>query len=251
MLLTPVSEIGTIRRLMSVDPKELDKFSKYASEWFKLDGKFKILHKINNLRSTFINDKILESIGKDVPQISILDVGCGGGILSDTLYAQGYSVTGIDPSEPNILAAKSHNPQIQYLCTSIEEFCANNNKFDVVIAMEVIEHVECLLSFIKSASKLLKTGGLLFISTLNRTLLSFLHGIIFAEYVLGWVPKGTHNWKKFITPYEISSCLLHNNIETKEFLGIKFNPVLQKWYLDKSLSVNYILCGIKNEAHSS
>ena len=197
----------------TIDPLEKEKFSKMAEEWWDPTGKFKALHKFNPKRIEFIRDKLVEhfSIESDLENpfsnLDILDVGCGGGLLSEPMSKLGGNVTGIDIVDKNINVAKTHseeqNLEIDYKITTAEELALGKKKFDVILNMEVIEHVADLNLFIESCEKLLKKNGLLFFATLNRNILSFGLAIVGAEYILGWLPKGTHNWKKFITPEEL------------------------------------------------
>ena len=194
----------------TIDPLEKEKFSKMAEEWWDPTGKFKALHKFNPKRIEFIRDKLVEhfSIESDLENpfsnLDILDIGCGGGLLSEPMSRLGANVTGIDIVDKNINVAKTHseeqNLEIDYKITTAEELALGKKKFDVILNMEVIEHVADLNLFIESCEKLLKKNGLLFFATLNRNILSFGLAIVGAEYILGWLPKGTHNWKKFITP---------------------------------------------------
>ena len=197
----------------TIDPLEKEKFSKMAEEWWDPTGKFKALHKFNPKRIEFIRDKLVEhfSIESDLENpfanLDILDIGCGGGLLSEPMSRLGANVTGIDIVDKNINVAKTHseeqNLEIDYKITTAEELALGKKKFDVILNMEVIEHVADLNLFIESCEKLLKKNGLLFFATLNRNILSFGLAIVGAEYILGWLPKGTHNWKKFITPEEL------------------------------------------------
>ena len=197
----------------TIDPLEKEKFSKMAEEWWDPSGKFKALHKFNPKRIEFIRDKLVEhfSIESDLENpfsnLDILDIGCGGGLLSEPMSRLGANVTGIDIVDKNINVAKTHseeqNLEIDYKITTAEELALGKKKFDVILNMEVIEHVADLNLFVESCEKLLKKNGLLFFATLNRNILSFGLAIVGAEYILGWLPKGTHNWKKFITPEEL------------------------------------------------
>ena len=197
----------------TIDPVEREKFSKMAEEWWDPSGKFKALHKFNPKRIEFIRNKIIDHFSVEpnaenpFSNLDILDIGCGGGLLSEPMSRLGGNVSGIDIVEKNINVAKTHseeqNLEINYKMTTAEELAVGKKKFDVILNMEVIEHVSDLNLFIESCEKLLKKNGLLFFATLNRNLLSFGLAIVGAEYILGWLPKGTHNWKKFITPEEL------------------------------------------------
>ncbi len=226
----------------SVDQKEIKKFSNNSHHWWNLNGKFKTLHQINDLRFSFITNKIESYFEGN--NVDILDVGCGGGILTESLHKYGYKVIGIDPSGPNIEAAKAHNSEIEYINCNIE--CFQEKKFDVVISLEVIEHVSSIPIFVEQLAKCIKPNGLLFISTINRTISSFVKAIICGEYILKLLPKGTHEWGKMVKPSETESHMLKNNIVLREITGMTFNPLIGKWHLNKKdISVNYICYGQK------
>ncbi|WCR58118.1 bifunctional 2-polyprenyl-6-hydroxyphenol methylase/3-demethylubiquinol 3-O-methyltransferase UbiG [Wolbachia endosymbiont of Ctenocephalides felis wCfeJ] len=225
---------------------EVSKFAKMAGEWWNENGKFKPLHMMNPVRVSYIVEKIKELKKCDLKELSLLDVGCGGGILSESMARVGISVAGIDVCEENIKVAQSHAKKvglnIEYTHTSIEEL-KSDKKYDVVLLMEVVEHVDNLGLFMKKAAELLKPEGLIFISTINRTIKSFCLAIIGAEYILNWLPKGTHNWNKFLKPSEIANYLRENNITPQDMTGIEYNVIKREWNLTKSVDVNYILCG--------
>ena len=219
----------------TIDPLEKEKFSKMAEEWWDPTGKFKALHKFNPKRIEFIRDKLVEhfSIECDLENpfsnLDILDIGCGGGLLSEPMSRLGANVTGIDIVDKNINVAKTHseeqNLEIDYKITTAEELALGKKKFDVILNMEVIEHVADLNLFIESCEKLLKKNGLLFFATLNRNILSFGLAIVGAEYILGWLPKGTHNWKKFITPEELKIIFRSSGLNITDIMGMKYNPI--------------------------
>ena len=240
----------------TIDPLEKEKFSKMAEEWWDPTGKFKALHKFNPKRIEFIRDKLVEhfSIESDLENpfsnLNILDIGCGGGLLSEPMSRLGGNVTGIDIVDKNINVAKTHseeqNLEIDYKITTAEELALGKKKFDVILNMEVIEHVADLNLFIESCEKLLKKNGLLFFATLNRNILSFGLAIVGAEYILGWLPKGTHNWKKFITPEELKIIFRSSGLNITDIMGMKYNPIYDSWYLSKDTSVNYLGTAIKS-----
>ena len=195
----------------TINKKEIEKFSKIAEEWWDPEGKFKPLHKFNPIRISYIKENIINSFklsnnSKPLNNVEILDIGCGGGLLSEPMCRLGAKVSGIDASEKNISIAKLHakksNLDINYVCTSPENF-KTKSRFDVILNMEIVEHVEDVDFFLKSCSKLLKKNGIMFVATINKTLKSYLFAIIGAEYVLRWLPIGTHEWEKFITPDEL------------------------------------------------
>ena len=232
----------------SVNKKEIEKFSKMAAEWWDPSGKFKPLHKFNPIRIRYIKENIINSFKlkskkKPLDKINILDIGCGGGLLSEPMTRLGANVTGIDASSKNIdiakLHAKKNQLKINYLCSSPEKLKIQK-KFDVILNMEIVEHVEDINFFINSCSKLLKKNGLMFVATLNKTLKSYLFAIIGAEYVLRWLPIGTHEWEKFVKPEELKSILIKNNLNLKKIDGMNFNILKDEWNVSKDLSVNYI-----------
>jgi 2-polyprenyl-6-hydroxyphenyl methylase/3-demethylubiquinone-9 3-methyltransferase len=239
--------------MSSVNKKEIEKFSKMAAEWWDPEGKFKPLHKFNPLRIKYIKDNIiysfkLKSKEKPLQKINILDIGCGGGLLSEPMARLGANVTGIDASDKNIKIAKLHAKKnkldINYLCLSPEQL-VTNKKFDVILNMEIIEHVEDINFFLKSCSKLLKKNGLMFVATLNKTLKSYVFAIIGAEYVLRWLPIGTHDWEKFVKPDDLKNILSKNNLKIEKIDGMKFNILKDEWSISKDTSINYIAKSLK------
>jgi 2-polyprenyl-6-hydroxyphenyl methylase/3-demethylubiquinone-9 3-methyltransferase len=238
----------------SINLKEIEKFSKIAEEWWNPNGKFKPLHKFNPIRISYIRENIVKSLKikqKKTPlkKIKILDIGCGGGLLSEPMCRLGADVTAIDASKRNISVAKQHakknHLKINYICTSPEKL-KTNKKFDVILNMEIIEHVEDVKFFLKSCSNLLKKNGIMFVATLNKTLKSYAFAIVGAEYILRWLPVGTHDWEKFIKPDELINILKRNNIRLDRLDGMKFNLVTDKWKISDDKSVNYIAKFIKN-----
>jgi 2-polyprenyl-6-hydroxyphenyl methylase/3-demethylubiquinone-9 3-methyltransferase len=241
--------------MSSVNKKEIEKFSKMASEWWDPNGKFKPLHKFNPIRIKYIKENIISSFqlkkntNKPLEKIDILDIGCGGGLLSEPMTRLGAKVTGIDASDKNIKIAKLHakknNLNINYLCSSPEKIKIKN-KFDVILNMEIIEHVEDINFFIKSCSKLLKKNGIMFVATLNKTLKSYVFAIIGAEYILRWLPIGTHDWEKFVKPNDLKKILNQNNLKLEKLDGMNFNLIKDEWSISKDTSINYIAKFIKN-----
>jgi len=238
----------------SVNSKEIEKFSRIAEEWWNPSGKFKPLHKFNPIRILYIKENIIKTFKinrkkSPLKNIKILDIGCGGGLLSEPMCRLGADVTAIDASEKNISVAKLHakknNLKINYICTSPEKLKINN-KFDVILNMEIIEHVEDVNFFFKSCAKLLKKNGIMFVATLNKTLKSYVFAIVGAEYVLRWLPIGTHNWEKFLKPEELISVLKKNNFNLDKIDGMKFNLLTDKWSITNDKSINYIAKFIKN-----
>ena len=238
----------------TINKKEIEKFSKIAQEWWNPNGKFKPLHKFNPIRISYIKENIIKSFKLDqrkapLKNIKILDIGCGGGLLSEPICRLGAEVTAIDASNKNIEVAKLHakknNLKINYICTSPEKLRITN-KFDVILNMEIIEHVEDVSFFLKSCSKLLKTNGVMFVATLNKTLKSYIFAIVGAEYVLRWLPIGTHEWEKFVKPEDLISIQKENNLLAERVDGMKFNILTDQWSISEDKSVNYIAKFIKN-----
>ena len=239
--------------MSSVNKKEIEKFSKMAAEWWDPEGKFKPLHKFNPIRIKYIKDNIiysfkLKSKEKPLQMINILDIGCGGGLLSEPMARLGANVTGIDASDKNIKIAKLHAKKnklnINYFCSSPEKLKIKK-KFDVILNMEIIEHVEDINFFIKSCSKLLKKNGLMFVATLNKTLKSYVFAIIGAEYVLRWLPIGTHDWEKFVKPEDLKNILNKNNLKIEKIDGMNFDIFKDEWSISKDTSINYIAKSLK------
>ena len=238
----------------TINKKEIDKFSKIAEDWWNPEGKFKPLHQFNPERIKYIKDNTVKHFNltnKDKPfkNLNILDIGCGGGLLSEPMSRLGGNVTGIDASEKNIISAKIHakqnNLNISYFCNSPENF-KSNKKFDLVLNMEIVEHVEDVNFFIKKSSELLKKNGLMFVATLNRTLKSYIFAIIGAEYILRWLPIGTHEWNKFLTPEELTNFGQKNSLLVEKIDGMVFNPLANRWKVSQDCAVNYIIKFKKN-----
>ena len=240
--------------MSSVNKKEIEKFSNIADEWWDPHGKFKPLHKFNPIRIKYIKENIIEQFkirnkANPLSGINILDIGCGGGLLSEPMCRLGANITGIDASIKNIKIAKLHAKKnglkIDYICSSPEKLKITK-KFDVILNMEIVEHVEDISFFLKSCSKLLKKNGLMFVATINKTLKSYVFAIVGAEYVLRWLPIGTHEWEKFVKPEELKKILTKNNLSLKKFDGMHFNIIKDEWSITKDLSVNYIAKFLKN-----
>ena len=239
--------------MSSVNKKEIEKFSKMAAEWWDPKGKFKPLHKFNPIRIKYIRDNIvsnfkLDYTSKPLKKINILDIGCGGGLLSEPMNRLGANVTGIDASINNIKIAKLHAKKnklnINYICTSPEKLKIKK-KFDVILNMEIVEHVEDIDFFLASCSKLLKKNGLMFVATINKTLKSYIFAIVGAEYVLRWLPIGTHEWEKFVKPEELQEIQKKNKLVLNKLDGMQFNMIKDEWRISKDTSVNYIAKFIK------
>ena len=238
----------------TINKKEIDKFTKIAEEWWNPDGKFKPLHKFNPIRISYIKNNIINTFNlknknKPLEKINILDIGCGGGLLCEPMVRLGAKVTGIDASDKNIKVAKLHakknNLAIKYICSSPEKF-NTKKKFDVILNMEIIEHVDDVEFFLKTSSNLLKKNGVMFIATLNKTLKSYFFAIIGAEYILRWLPIGTHEWEKFVKPDDLIHILKKNNLNLDSLDGMKFNLLKNEWMVSRDKSINYIGKFIKN-----
>ena len=234
----------------SVDADEVARFAAMADDWWDPNGKFKPLHAINPVRLAYIKETICHHFDRDITTarpyegLRVLDIGCGGGLLSEPVCKLGASVTGADATEKNIRIAGLHAAEggldIDYRHTTAEQLASDGEKFDVIINMEVIEHVADTASFLNACRVLLKDNGIMFISTLNRTPKSYLFAIIGAEYVMRWLPKGTHNWKKFLRPSELAEHCRDAHFEMCDLKGMSFAPLSDQWSLSNDLSVNYL-----------
>ena len=241
--------------MTTINKEEIQKFSNLADEWWDVEGKFKPLHMFNPIRLEYITEKIVNHFNlenkKDISlkKLTILDIGCGGGLISEPLSRLGGIVTGIDASEKNIKVAELHskknNLKIRYLNKSPEQL-DNKEKFDIILNLEIVEHVNDVNLYLNSCSNLLKKNGLMFTATLNRTLTSYVKAIVGAEYILRWLPIGTHDWNKFIKPEDLEKLLRKQNFRTIDIKGLSFNPIFKKWKQSEDLSVNYIICSTKN-----
>ena len=241
--------------MTTVNKEEIQKFSNLANEWWDVNGKFKPLHMFNPVRIEYILEEISKHFAKNknskdvLKNLEILDIGCGGGLISEPMARLGANVTGIDASEKNINVAKIHSKKshlkINYQNKSPEQL-KEKEKFDIILNLEVVEHIEDLDLYIESCHSLLKKNGLMFTATINRTLMSYIKAIIGAEYVLRWLPIGTHNWNKFIKPEELEKKLYEKKFTTNNVKGLNFNPILSKWKKSNNLDVNYIVTSIKD-----
>ncbi len=235
----------------TVDDAEIAKFAAMAEEWWDPDGKFKPLHKFNPVRIAYIRDRICSHFDRDplAPEplkgLSILDIGCGGGLLCEPLARLGAKVTGIDATERSVHVAAAHATQmgldIDYRFTSVEALADESTRFDAVMNMEVVEHVADVDTFLTASANLVTPDGLMFLATLNRTAKSFAMAIVGAEYILRWLPRGTHDWKKFVKPSELAAALRPSGMTLTELTGVAFNPLKDEWKLVKrDLDVNYM-----------
>ncbi len=239
----------------TINDDEIARFTGMAEEWWDPAGKFKPLHKFNPVRLAYIREEVLAHFRRDGTKrrpfegLSFLDIGCGGGLLCEPMARLGAGVTGADAAEKNIRVAEIHAEQsgldIDYRATTAETMAAAGEQFDVVLNMEVVEHVDSVPLYLESCAQLVKPGGLMFVATINRTAKAFALAIVGAEYVLGWLPKGTHTYSKFLTPEEISSQLKQNGMSVKDKCGVVYSPVRDEWRKARDMSVNYMMLGEK------
>jgi len=239
----------------NLDPREIDRFAKMADDWWNPKGQFRPLHKIGPARIEFIRNCLTRHFGltgggiRPLKGLRLLDVGCGGGLIAEPLARLGAEVTGIDPGEDTVAAARIHAAQqgveIDYRATTIETLEATGEKFDVVTALEVVEHVPEPAAFLATCTRVLEPGGVLIASTINRTAKSYALAIVAAEYVLQWLPRGTHDWNRFITVEEMRSALEEASLDDIRFEGIVFDPLRDRWHLSSDTDVNYIVSASK------
>tara|TARA_Y200000002_G_scaffold379100_1_gene387726 strand:+ start:589 stop:1314 length:726 start_codon:yes stop_codon:yes gene_type:complete len=241
--------------MSTINKDEIQKFSNLADEWWDVNGKFKPLHMFNPIRIDYILEEISKHFKIDrndkqfLKKLKILDIGCGGGLISEPMANLGASVTGIDASEKNIKVASVHskknNLEINYINKSPEQLM-EKEKFDIILNLEIVEHVDNIDLYLHSCFNLLKKDGLMFTATINRTFSSYIKAIIGAEYILRWLPIGTHDWNKFVKPEELQKKLSDISFTFVDIKGLEFNPILRKWKKSENLSVNYIICSSKN-----
>jgi 2-polyprenyl-6-hydroxyphenyl methylase/3-demethylubiquinone-9 3-methyltransferase len=255
------SDPGTQRPLgvSTVDPAEIARFAAIAEEWWDPDGKFRPLHRFNPVRLQWLRDRIAGRFGRDtladrpLAGLQLLDIGCGGGLLAEPMARLGATVTGIDATRRNVEVARLHAERmglaIEYRFATAEELAAEGRRFDVVLNMEVVEHVADRDAFLDAASALVAPGGLMAVATLNRTAKSWLLAIVGAEYVLRWLPRGTHEWRKFVRPSEIAGGLRRNGLAVEAMTGVAFDPLRDRWSLAPGdLDVNYMLAATRPAA---
>ncbi len=239
----------------TIDDAEIARFSALAAEWWNPHGKFAVLHKFNPVRLRYIRDNAIRHFQRDPSAVTpfrdlrLLDIGCGGGLLSEPMARLGFEVLGADASEKNIRTASTHAGEqglpIDYRATSAEQLAAAGERFDVILNMEVIEHVADIDLFLASCATMLKPGGIMFVATLNRTLKSWALAIVGAEYVLGWLPRGTHDWNRFLKPMELDAALGRAGLNGRFETGVVFNPLLNEWSPSSDTDVNYMLVAEK------
>jgi 2-polyprenyl-6-hydroxyphenyl methylase / 3-demethylubiquinone-9 3-methyltransferase len=235
----------------TVDPSEVERFARLSAEWWNPRGKMAPLHKFNPVRLGYIRDAACRQFGRDaraadsLSGLRILDIGCGGGVLAEPLARLGAAVLGADPAESNIAIARRHAADsglvIDYRVTTAEALNAGGERFDIVLAMEVVEHVTDVPLFVGCCAAMVKPGGLLIAATLNRTLKSFALAIVGAEYVLGWLPRGTHQWDKFVTPEELEAAVEDGGLRVIDSAGVVYDLLDDRWRLSSDTSVNYML----------
>jgi 2-polyprenyl-6-hydroxyphenyl methylase / 3-demethylubiquinone-9 3-methyltransferase len=239
----------------TLDRDEVERFARLAGDWWDAKGPFKPLHRINPVRLTYIRDQLCQKFGRDpkstasLSGLSILDIGCGGGLVSEPLARLGASVTGIDPASENIEAAKAHAAgarlEIDYRAATAEEVAAEGRTFDAVLLLEVVEHVPDVPAFLKLVAPLVKPGGVMVLSTLNRTLKAYALAIIGAEFILRWLPLGTHNWDRFVRPDELKAALERAGLTLTDTTGMVYNPLADEWSLARDTDVNYFATAIR------
>lgn len=241
----------------SVDTAEIERFARHAADWWNPRGPMAALHKFNPVRLGYLRDQAAARFGRDPKKLDclvglrMLDIGCGGGILSEPLARLGATMVGADPAEENIAVARAHAADsgiaVDYRATTAEELAAAGERFDVVLAMEVVEHVADVRSFVATCASMVKPGGLMIAATLNRTLKSFALAIVGAEYVLRWLPRGTHRWDKFVTPEELERAFEQGGLDVIGERGVIYNPLFDRWQLSSDMDVNYMLVAERRE----
>ncbi|MBU6156560.1 MAG: bifunctional 2-polyprenyl-6-hydroxyphenol methylase/3-demethylubiquinol 3-O-methyltransferase UbiG [Alphaproteobacteria bacterium] len=239
----------------TIDDAEIARFSALAAEWWNPNGKFAVLHKFNPVRLRYIREHALRHFRRDPGSLApftglrLLDIGCGGGLLSEPMARLGFDVLGADASAKNIGTASTHAREqglsIDYRATSAEDLAAAGERFDVILNMEVVEHVADLDLFLQSCAAMLRPGGIMFVATLNRTLKSWALAIVGAEYVLGWLPRGTHDWNRFLKPMELDAALGRAGLNGRNETGVFYNPLLNEWSPSSDTDVNYMLVAEK------
>jgi 2-polyprenyl-6-hydroxyphenyl methylase/3-demethylubiquinone-9 3-methyltransferase len=247
----------TIRADATVDQAEVARFSRLAGTWWDPHGEMAVLHKFNPVRLAYIRDAACRRFDRDPRQLGclsglrILDIGCGGGILCEPLARLGAAMVGVDPAPANIAAASLHAAEsglgigIDYRAATVETLADAGERFDLVLAMEVVEHVADVALFVRRCAEMVKPGGLMIAATLNRTLKSFAFAIVGAEYVLRWLPRGTHRWDKFVTPNELEIALTQGGLRVTGETGVIYHPLADRWQLSSDLDVNYMLTAEK------
>jgi 2-polyprenyl-6-hydroxyphenyl methylase/3-demethylubiquinone-9 3-methyltransferase len=240
----------------TVDPAEIERFSALAAQWWDADGPFRPLHRLNPTRLRYLRDRLALHFGRDAQKprplagLRVLDLGCGGGLISEPMTRLGAEVVGVDASEKNIGIAQTHADEmgltIDYRYTTAEELAAKGERFDAVLALEIVEHVADLDSFVTALGALVRPGGATIVTTLNRTPQAFLMAILGAEYVMRWLPRGTHEWKKFVRPSELTAVLRHNDFTMRDLSGLGYSVLTDTWGITDDLTVNYLAFAVKD-----
>ena len=244
----------------SIDPDEVARFAAIAEAWWDPNGKFRPLHKFNPTRLAYVRDHLAAHFGRDIRArapfagLRLIDIGCGGGLVAEPMARLGFSVTGVDATERNIGVASAHAAEqdlaIDYRFAAAEDLVAAGERFDVVLALEVIEHVADPAEFLVSVGRLVKPGGVAIVATLNRTAKAFGLAIVGAEYVLGWLPRGTHTWSKFLKPSEVAGGLRRAGLTLQDLSGVSYDPIADKWSLGTDTSVNYLMMAVKEPSQA-
>jgi 2-polyprenyl-6-hydroxyphenyl methylase/3-demethylubiquinone-9 3-methyltransferase len=240
----------------SVDPREVERFARMAATWWDPRGAMAPLHKLNPVRLAYVRDRAAEQFGRDpkllgcLKGLRVLDIGCGGGLLAEPLARLGADMVGIDPAAENVEIARAHAAEtgvtVDYRATLAETLAEAGERFDVVLAMEVVEHVVDVPSFVATCASMVKPGGLLMMATLNRTLKSFALAIVGAEYILRWLPRGTHQWDKFVKPEELETAIEGADLRVIGERGVIYNPLVDRWQLSSDMDVNYMLVAVRD-----
>jgi 2-polyprenyl-6-hydroxyphenyl methylase/3-demethylubiquinone-9 3-methyltransferase len=235
----------------SIDAREVANFAAIASEWWRADGKFRPLHRLNPARIGYLRDRLLAHFGRPpggrrpLEGLRILDIGCGGGLVAEPLARLGAQVTGIDAAAENIAVAAAHAAEgglgIEYRCAAPEDLAAAGGQFDAVLALEIVEHVADVPAFLGAAAGLVRPGGLLVASTLNRTVQAFATAIVGAEYIMRWLPPGTHDWRRFLRPHELARAVRAAGLQVTDISGLSYRPLKDEWHVTADTSVNYLL----------
>jgi 2-polyprenyl-6-hydroxyphenyl methylase/3-demethylubiquinone-9 3-methyltransferase len=243
----------------TIDPAEIARFAAMADSWWDPNGQFRPLHRFNPTRLAFLRDRLIAHFRRDAAGLKpfeglrLLDVGCGGGLLAEPMARLGFAVTGIDATPETIATARIHAEQsrlaIDYRAVPVEDLARSGEMFDVVLAMEIVEHVADLDAFLDATAAVLNPGGMLVVATLNRTTKAYLLAVVGAEYVLRWLPRGTHEWSKFVRPSELAAGLRRNGLRAEEMTGVSYNPLRDSWSLGRDLDVNYMTVATKPAEH--